>query len=99
MPAHIYIARRLIKLPLVLLLVSIFMFGLSRFGGSPIGIYLHPEMTAAEAGKLEARFGLDKSFTEQYLAVAIVLRSQRLRMVGGVRHLATETGRLRPRCR
>lgn len=68
MPVHTYILRRLLKLPLVLLLVSMFVFGLSQFGGSPIGIYLHPEMTAEEAAELEERFGLDKSVPEQYVA-------------------------------
>ena len=63
-----YVIRRLLKLPLMLLLVSVLVFAISRMGGSPIGIYLEHEMTADEVARLEERFGLDKSPPEQYLA-------------------------------
>jgi hypothetical protein len=35
-----YVVRRLLKLPLVLLAVTVAVFALSRVGGSPIAIYL-----------------------------------------------------------
>ncbi len=63
-----YIIRRLLTLPLLMLGVSVLVFGLSRVGGSPIGIYIEHEMTPAEVAQLEERFGLDESLPEQYLA-------------------------------
>lgn len=63
-----YVIRRLLKLPLMLLLVSVLVFGLSRVGGSPIGIYLDHEMTSAEVAELEERYGLNRSLPVQYVA-------------------------------
>jgi ABC-type dipeptide/oligopeptide/nickel transport system permease component len=66
MQVHEYVARRLIKVPFVLIGLSILIFGISRLGGSPIGIYLEHEMTPQERVELEQRYGLDKSLPEQY---------------------------------
>jgi len=63
-----YIARRLLTLPVLMLGVSILVFGLSRVGGSPIGIYIEHEMTPAEVAQIEERYGLDKSLPQQYVA-------------------------------
>lgn len=63
-----YVVRRLLKLPLLLFLVSVLVFGLSRIGGSPIGIYLEHDMTHEQVVELEERFGLDESLPEQYVA-------------------------------
>ncbi|MGH2697585.1 MAG: ABC transporter permease [Actinomycetota bacterium] len=63
-----YIARRLLTLPILMFGVSILVFGLSRVGGSPIGIYIEHEMTPAEVAQLEERFGLDESLPQQYIA-------------------------------
>lgn len=64
---RLYIARRLLAFPLVVLVVSVFVFVLARLGGSPIGIYLQPGMTHAEVAQLEARFHLDDPLPIQYL--------------------------------
>lgn len=61
-----YILRRLMVLPLLVFGVSVIVFGLTRIAGSPIGIYLSHEMSAAEVAQLEARFHLDKSLPVQY---------------------------------
>lgn len=63
-----YIARRLMLLPLLMLGVSILVFGLSRVGGSPIGIYIEHEMTPAEIAQIEERYGLNDSLPKQYFA-------------------------------
>lgn len=63
-----YAVRRLLKLPLLLLAVSMLVFALSRVGGSPIGIYINHEMTPAQVTEVAARFALDKSLLEQYVA-------------------------------
>ena len=63
-----YIARRLMLLPLLMLGVSILVFGLSRVGGSPIGIYIEHEMTPAEIAQIEKRYGLNDSLPKQYFA-------------------------------
>lgn len=65
-----YVVRRLLKLPLLLFLVSLLVFGLSRIGGSPIGIYLEHDMTHEQVVELEERFGLHESLPEQYFAWA-----------------------------
>jgi len=70
-----YVIRRLLKLPLVLIAITALVFGLSRVGGSPIGIYLEHEMSPSEMAALAERYGLDKSLPEQYVAwLAGVLR-------------------------
>jgi ABC-type dipeptide/oligopeptide/nickel transport system permease component len=63
-----YIYLRLVKLPLVLLAVTILVFGLSRLGGSPIGIYLQHDMTQEEVAALEERYGVDEPLPVQYVA-------------------------------
>ena len=55
-------------LPVLMLGVSILVFGLSRVGGSPIGIYIEHEMTPAEIAAIEERYGLNDSLPEQYVA-------------------------------
>ncbi|MGH8952832.1 MAG: ABC transporter permease [Acidimicrobiia bacterium] len=65
---HRYIGRRLLGLPLVILMVSILVFALTRIGGSPIGAYLEPGMTAEEIAALEERFNMDEPLPMQYLA-------------------------------
>ena len=40
-----YVARRLLKLPLVLFAVTVIVFGLSRVGGNPIAIYLEHDFS------------------------------------------------------
>jgi peptide/nickel transport system permease protein len=63
-----YVIRRLLKLPLMLFLVSVLVFAISRLGGSPIAIYLDHEQTPEQVAQLEERFGLNDSLPEQYLA-------------------------------
>ncbi len=57
-------------LPILLIGVSILVFGLTRVGGSPIGIYLSHEMTPEEVAEIEERYELDKPIPIQYLAWA-----------------------------
>jgi peptide/nickel transport system permease protein len=49
-------------------MVSILVFTLTRIGGTPIGPYLEPGMTAEEIAALEERFNLDEPLPMQYLA-------------------------------
>ena len=63
-----YILRRVAKLPLMLLLVSIVVFGISRLGGSPAGIYLHPDMTPEQVAQIYERYNLNDSVIQQYLS-------------------------------
>lgn len=63
-----YIIRRLLKLPLLLLAVSLLVFVLTRVGGSPIGIYIDHEMTPEQVAAVAERYGLNESLPEQYLA-------------------------------
>lgn len=65
---HRYIGRRLLGLPLVILMVSVLVFALTRIGGTPIGPYLEPGMTDEEIAALEERFNLDEPLPMQYLA-------------------------------
>ncbi|HJQ92097.1 MAG TPA: ABC transporter permease [Acidimicrobiia bacterium] len=65
---HRYIGRRLLGLPLVILMVSVLVFALTRIGGTPIGPYLEPGMTDEEITALEERFNLDEPLPMQYLA-------------------------------
>ena len=67
MQVHEYVARRLIKLPIILIFLSMMVFGISRLGGSPIGIYLEHEMSQEEVEEISQRYGLDKSLPEQYV--------------------------------
>lgn len=68
MQVHEYVARRLLKLPLVLLAVTMLVFALSRLGGSPIAIYLQHDMSQEEVAALEERYGIDKPLPVQYVA-------------------------------
>jgi peptide/nickel transport system permease protein len=63
-----YVVRRLLKLPLVLLAVTVAVFALSRVGGSPIAIYLEHEMSPEEVQALEERYGVDEPLPMQYIA-------------------------------
>ncbi|GFG50484.1 peptide ABC transporter permease [Mycolicibacterium agri] len=62
-----YVIRRLIKLPLVIVAVTIGVFMLSRIGGSPIAIYIEHEMSRDEIAALEQRYGLNDPLPVQYL--------------------------------
>jgi ABC-type dipeptide/oligopeptide/nickel transport system permease component len=63
-----YVIRRLLKLPLVLIGVTVIVFALSRLGGSPIGIYLQHDMSQAEVAALEERYGVDEPLPIQYIS-------------------------------
>ena len=63
-----YLIRRLLLLPFIMLGVSIVVFTLTMFTGSPIGIYATPNMTPAELAVLEARYLLDQPIPVQYAA-------------------------------
>ena len=63
-----YLIRRLLLLPFIMLGVSIVVLTLTRFTGSPIGIYATPNMTPAEFAVLEARYLLDQPIPVQYAA-------------------------------
>jgi ABC-type dipeptide/oligopeptide/nickel transport system permease component len=63
-----YVIRRLVKLPLVLLAVTVAVFVLSRIGGSPIAIYLEHEMSPDAVAALEERYGLNEPLPVQYVA-------------------------------
>jgi ABC-type dipeptide/oligopeptide/nickel transport system permease component len=65
---HRYILRRLAFLPVVILIVSVLVFALTRLGGSPIGVYLTPGMREEEVAQLEERFRLNEPVPVQYLA-------------------------------
>jgi peptide/nickel transport system permease protein len=62
-----YVVRRLMILPLLIVLTSIIVFALSRAGGSPVGIYLSHEMTQDEVREIEERYGVDEPLPLQYL--------------------------------
>jgi peptide/nickel transport system permease protein len=53
-------------LPLLIVGVSIIVFGLTRIGGSPIGIYLSHEMNAEDVAELEEKFHLNDPVPVQY---------------------------------
>lgn len=61
-----YVIRRIALLPVLLLGTSIIAFGLTRVGGSPIGVYLTTGMSQEEIAALEERFSLNDSLIEQY---------------------------------
>ena len=65
-----YVIRRVLLLPILLIGTSIIAFGLTRVGGSPIGVYLTTGMSQAEVAALEERFNLNDSLVEQYFAWA-----------------------------
>ena len=61
-----YTIRRLLKLPLVILLVSIIVFVISRLGGSPAGIYISHNMTPEQIAQVYERYHLNDPIWEQY---------------------------------
>lgn len=61
-----YLIRRLVLLPFIMLGVSVVVFTLTRFTGSPVGIYATPNMTPDEVAALEARYLLDQPIPVQY---------------------------------
>ncbi|MGH3385971.1 MAG: ABC transporter permease [Nocardioidaceae bacterium] len=63
-----YVLRRLLILPFLVLITTIIVFALMRVGGSPIGAYIEPGMSAEEVQRVEERFGLDESLPVQYIA-------------------------------
>lgn len=63
-----YLLRRLALLPLIMLGVSIVVFTLTRFTGSPVGIYASPNMTPDQVAALEERYLLDEPIPVQYIA-------------------------------
>ena len=63
-----YVIRRLLVLPLLVLITTIIVFGLMRVGGSPVGAYIEPGMSAEEVERVEQRFGLDEPLPVQYVA-------------------------------
>jgi len=63
-----YLIRRIIVLPFIMLGVSVVVFVLTRFTGSPVGIYASPTMSLAEVAALEARYLLDQPIPVQYFA-------------------------------
>lgn len=65
-----YVLRRMMVLPILVIGTSIIVFGLTRIGGSPVGIYLSHEMTQEEVQEIEDRYGLNEPVTTQYLAWA-----------------------------
>ena len=58
----------MLALPFVIIVVSILVFSMTRLGGTTIGPYLEPGMTAEEVAALEERFNLDEPLPMQYLA-------------------------------
>lgn len=62
-----YVLRRLLFLPLVVLGVSIIVFALTRFSGSPVAIYQHPDMSQEQIAVLQSRYHLDDPVPVQYL--------------------------------
>jgi len=63
-----YLIRRIILLPFIMIGVSVIVFVLTRFTGSPVGIYATPNMTPDEVAALEARYLLDQPIPVQYAA-------------------------------
>ena len=63
-----YLLRRLALLPVIMLGVSVIVFTLTRFTGSPVGIYASPNMSPDEIAALEARYLLDQPIPFQYAA-------------------------------
>jgi ABC-type dipeptide/oligopeptide/nickel transport system permease component len=63
-----YLLRRLALLPVIMLGVSVIVFTLTRFTGSPVGIYASPNISPDEIAALEARYLLDQPIPFQYAA-------------------------------
>jgi ABC-type dipeptide/oligopeptide/nickel transport system permease component len=72
-----YVIRRLLVLPFLVLVTTLIVFTLIRVGGSPVGVYIEPGMSADEVQRIEERFGLDEPLPVQYLAwVAGIFRGE-----------------------
>jgi peptide/nickel transport system permease protein len=65
-----FILRRTVQSILVLVGVSIFVFGLLQLSGNPVGLLLPPDATAEQRAALEERFGFDKPIYVQYFTYA-----------------------------
>jgi peptide/nickel transport system permease protein len=63
-----YVLRRLLVLPFLVLVTTLIVFALIRVGGSPVGAYIEPGMSAEEVQRIEERFGLDEPLPVQYVA-------------------------------
>ena len=62
-----YIIRRLLWLPIVLLLVSFFTFMIARFGpGDPVTVLAGQHRDPEAFERLRDELGLDEPFYEQY---------------------------------
>jgi peptide/nickel transport system permease protein len=62
-----YLGRRLIQVPLVLLVVSLMTFAITRATpGDPVTIMLGMQTSPAAAAAMRAEFNLDRSLPEQY---------------------------------
>ncbi len=61
-----YVVRRILLLPLIMLGVSVIVFTLTRFSGSPVGIYATPNMSPEQVAALESRYRLDEPIPVQY---------------------------------
>ena len=63
----VYIARRLLWLPILLFAVSLITFALGRFGpGDPVEVMLGPRYDTEVAARLRHSLGLDRPFAVQY---------------------------------
>jgi peptide/nickel transport system permease protein len=65
-----FILRRLVQSILVLVGVSIFVFGLLQLSGNPVGLLLPPDATAEQKAVLEQRYGFDQPIYVQYFTYA-----------------------------
>lgn len=63
-----YVIRRLLVLPVLVVVTTVIVFTLMHVGGSPVGAYIEPGMTAEEVQQVEERFGLDQPLPIQYFA-------------------------------
>lgn len=63
-----YVLRRVLVLPLILLVTSIIVFSISRLGGTPMAAYMEPGMSQEQIAALRERLNLDQSLPMQYVA-------------------------------
>lgn len=62
-----YVARRLLQVPVPLLLVSVVVFVVIRLTGDPAALYLGPEASPEQVQVLRQQLGLDQPIWSQYL--------------------------------
>ncbi|MCO5174470.1 MAG: ABC transporter permease, partial [Trueperaceae bacterium] len=62
-----YLARRLLTGLLVIVGVTVMVFGLTRLAGDPAALMLPPSASAADIAAMRARLGLDDPLPAQYL--------------------------------